>query len=233
MFPPTLCEVRESFNILLTSSRHNKKINSKKMINVICQESFFQDHSLYKTQLLISQILHDMISPFSALSTGLDLVEGKTDDIWPLICQSRDHLYAQMVMLRFIFSYGEGSYEESLQACTLYSKSLGITLQGTPPKDSVAYKLSVALGFWVMKHHRSGSGLALLEWGEPNSLIQFHSSCIKDVPKDDSILELGGAISSPQETFAAYIHILLENYHKKITLVRKQGFIKLSIQEKE
>lgn len=171
-----------------------------------------------------------MISPFSALSTGLDLVEGKTDDLWPLICQSRDHLYAQMVIIRFIFSYGEGSYEEAVHGCNLYAKSLGITVQGAlPTAQGMPYKIVVALAFWMMKQHRSVNGPAVLQWSDRTPFIHFSSPCIKEVSKDDEILQLGAAPSSPQETLALYVYNLLEKYKKKIVLTRKKGVIELDI----
>jgi hypothetical protein len=170
-----------------------------------------------------------MISPFSALSTGLDLVEGKTDDLWPLICQSRDHLYAQMVMLRFVFSYGEGSYEEAIQGCTLYGKALGITLDGILPWEKVPCKLLVALAFWLMKQHRLANGVATLQWSEVNPFLRFSSPSIKEISKEDEIVQKGTPPRSPQETLAAYVHTLLGKYHKSLTLCRKQGVIEVFI----
>lgn len=186
-----------------------------------------ESKSLDEIQLLFSQVLHDLISPFSSLSAGMDIVTHSQDEIWDLVNQAKHQLYIQLILSRCIFSYGEGSYAEGEKLIVQYAESLEIGIQGKMP-EQIPLKLCVGLAFWLIKQAKPRSD-NILSWEKGNYLLHLSGSGVKKNLKEEHVLQDGALTQSPQESYAMYLYRLLRHYGYKANTNRTSDSLSLKI----
>lgn len=177
------------------------------------------EHFMKDTQFLLSQVLHDLISPFTSLSAGLDILSETNGEIWQLIKSSRDQLYNQLILFRFIFNYTEGSCEEAKQILftfSSYANSLGIKIEGDL---SSLPKITICLGLWMIKQCRPRTGGTLYLDKSPY-FLQLVSNYILPPTHEENVLQNGASEQIIKESYAAYAYRLLLMYEKKASIQR-------------
>lgn len=103
-------------------------------------------YSLKGLQILLSQILHDLISPFSALSAGLDLPLKDRNEMESFMQEAKKRLHLQLILFRFIFSDSEGSMGEAIKIVQSYAQLSGIEVSG---ESQLLPKIFVLSAFWL------------------------------------------------------------------------------------
>lgn len=175
-------------------------------------------------QLLIAQILHDAIGPFTALSTGIDLLKVDEDEIWNLTVKSKDELSLQLVLMRFIFSYGEGNVQEANSLLKAYAKSQDIKIQGVITQNP---KLVLGLSFWLIKHNnypRTPARLAI-----EDQCLTLATEKFRETKEEIAILQNMRSPQNPSESYAFYLAQLVQSAHKRIVLQRTPQTLVLSL----
>jgi hypothetical protein len=164
-------------------------------------------------QWLVSQIIHDFISHFTAISTGLDMPLHMATEIFPMLSQSRQQLNAYLNVMRFMFTQGESTDQNmGIKIVTAYGQSLGIAITGTVNEND---KIMTGLTLWAMKHiHNKSQSLITLD---KNSLHIQHSYVL--TPNYDADVLLDNALcSSPKDSFSAYLSRLIHQKNLSVTI---------------
>lgn len=155
-------------------------------------------------QYLVSQILHDFISHFTAISTGLDMPVHMAPEIFPMLLQSRQQLNAYLNVLRYMFSQGDGSDRQGTDMITAYGHTLGIVILG---HSSSHRKIITGLTLWAMKqvHGKSNTTITRQE-----KSIHMQSLALKTQGLDTRVLFGQEPCTNPRDSFAAYVARLVE-----------------------
>jgi hypothetical protein len=169
-----------------------------------------QESSVGETQLLVSQILHDFISHFTAISTGLDMPLHMAKEIFPMLLQSRQQLNAYLNVMRFLFAQGDGDDQQGPEMVAQYANSMGvsITVQAQPEA-----KIMTGLTLWVIKH-LFARNQTNITWG--NRTLHVRSAALQMHTPEWEVLLGNAPCKSPRDSFSAYLARLLNQ--KNITL---------------
>lgn len=194
---------------------------------------FHEDTSLKGTQLLLSQILHDLISPFSALSAGMDLLsnhQGKNNDLIGLIQVSKDQLCVRLALFRSLFGYTKSGLDnETYPLLKDYLKEMKIVLPLTIPSD-ISPKIIANCCFWLTKQAISKGGSLEFQAQGPYRLdISLVTTDIRENSSEDPVL-LGHELpASPQTSYAYYLWGLLRQSALQANLQRSRQRLTLSL----
>ena len=166
--------------------------------------------SIEETQLLVSQILHDFISHFTAISTGLDMPLHMAKEIFPMLLHSRQQLNAYLNLMRFLFAQGDGDAQQGLDMVTMYGKSLGISIAGQAQPQS---KIMAGLTLWAIKHLfiRNQSDIT---WGQ--SMVHIRGTPLSIQTAEWGVLLGQSLCKTPRDSLSAYLAQLL--YQKNMML---------------
>lgn len=107
-----------------------------------------QESTIGETQWLVSQILHDFISHFTAISTGLDLPIHMATEIFPILLQSRQQINAYLNVMRFLFSQGDGQDLQGPEKIIDYGNTMGVSINIGFPTH---HKIMTGLTLWAIK----------------------------------------------------------------------------------
>lgn len=182
-----------------------------------------RNDQLKETQLLLAQILHDAIGSFTALSTGIDLLKSNDDEIWDLTIKSKEELSLQLILMRFIFSYGEGSVQEANELLQTYARKQKIKFQGNITQNS---KLMLGLGFWLIKQNYARTSVRL---SMEDQCLTLASEQIRDLREETLVLQNMKRSQSPSESYASYLAQLAQVYKKRIVLQRTPKTLVLTL----
>lgn len=179
--------------------------------------------SLKNSQILLSQVLHDFISLFTALSAGIDLVNNHPEEIWPLVYQSQKRLNVYIHLVRFIFSPGEGVTEEAQRILLEYGSFFSIGIRGAIKEHC---KLMLGLCFWLTKQcqNRPDSLLIISD----NSLV-FSAPVMRSHLEEDHMLQYGGTCRGPQDSYSHYLHALAAEQQIQIRVMRGANRTEISL----
>lgn len=187
-----------------------------------------RDPIVQETQCLVSQILHDFISYFTAISTGLDMPLHMAKDIFPILIQSRQQINAYLNVMRYVFAQGEGSDQQGEQMMAAYGKTLGILITG---RAKSFCKIMTGLILWATKqvHGRSETTIAYQE-----NTLHVRSSSLKAHSYEMDVLLNLAPCKSPRDSFSAYLARLLQQQELSLTAeYPTQGELILRLQKKE
>jgi hypothetical protein len=201
-------------------SVYNQGRKDEQIVNVTIRAFSFRE-----TQLLLSQMLHDLISPFSSLSAGLDFaMEGKGQgEMEELIRRSKMQMKTQLMLFRLLFSYGEDVMEADLSVLHTYGKVAGIRFEGTFLGPN---KVAIGLGFWMTQQVRDRSGSLLSFQGQE---ARLQTPALRLSSREDEILQNGLEALLPQESYASYLYHLLQEQHKQAVVKRTNGHLSVSL----
>ncbi len=172
-----------------------------------------KDPVIQEIQFLVSQILHDFISHFTAISTGLDMPLHMAKEIFPMLVHSRQQLNAYLNVMRYLFSQGNGS-DNGTDMIAAYGSSLGITITGHSMHHN---KIITGLTLWAIKQVQARSQTSI---SRTNDAIHIHSPCLKPDLCDVSVLLGETNIKSPRDSLSAYLARLLVQFGMSLTTHR-------------
>ena len=175
-----------------------------------------KDAVIQEIQFLVSQILHDFISHFTAISTGLDMPLHMAKEIFPMLLHSRQQLNAYLNVMRYLFSQGNGS-DSGTDMITAYGTSLGITITGHCAHHN---KIITGLTLWAIKQVQARSQTCI---SLTNDAIHIHSPCLKPHLCDISVLLGQANIKSPRDSLSAYLARLLAQSGMSLTTHSPSG----------
>lgn len=178
---------------------------------------------LKESQLLLAQVLHDVVSLFTSLSAGIDLVQDTQSDVWDLVKHVKGQLYVQIRLIRFLLTPGDGNKNEAFQLLLDYGNAMNIQVSG-----SIAQlpKIMANLGFWLMKQCRTHEGGHL----HLNGLrLEITSDFVRGASREDELLQQGGYCLCAPESYAVYIFQLLQQKEVKVKLTRNPGSLFLEL----
>jgi hypothetical protein len=176
-----------------------------------------KDALIQEIQFLVSQILHDFISHFTAISTGLDMPLHMAKEIFPMLLHSRQQLNAYLNVMRYLFSQGNGADHSGTDMMTAYGASLGITITGHSDRHN---KIITGLTLWAIKQVQARSQTCI---SRTHHAIHIHSPCLKPNVFDVSILLGQTNIKSPRDSFSAYLARLLVQSEISLTTHSPSG----------
>lgn len=177
----------------------------------------YKDASIQEVQFLVSQILHDFISHFTAISTGLDMPLHMAKEIFPMLLLSRQQLNAYLNVMRYLFSQGDGSDQTSTDMVTAYGDSLGITITGQAEKN---HKIITGLTLWAIKQVQARSQTHI---SRTNYSIHIHSHSLKPELCDVTVLLGTNTIKGPRDSLSAYLARLLAQSDLSLTTHSPSG----------
>ena len=169
---------------------------------------------LKETQLLFSQIIHDLISLFTSLSTGIDFAQDTQGEVWELVKRAKDQLYAKISLFRFIFSTGEGNVQDASKMIHHFGKAFNIEIKGNISENP---KLVLALAVWLVKQTKNPQGVALIFDATKLTLSSPHPLTSAE---QDEVLQGTRCFQSCQESYAGYIASLLLLHKKRLSISR-------------
>ncbi|MBM3631633.1 MAG: hypothetical protein FJX00_01410 [Alphaproteobacteria bacterium] len=179
------------------------------MLNQIPKDAVIQE-----IQFLVSQILHDFISHFTAISTGLDMPLHMAKEIFPMLLHSRQQLNAYLNIMRYLFSQGNGSDHSGTDMITAYGASLGITVTGHGEHHN-----KIITG-WAIKQVQARSQARI---SRTNNTIHIDSPCLKPHLCDVTVLLGQTNIKSPRDSLSAYLARLLAQSELSLTTHSPSG----------
>jgi len=167
-----------------------------------------------EAQLLLSQVIHDLISLFTSLSAGIDYAQETKGEIWDLVKKTKEQLYAQISIFRFVFSAGEGNLEEANKVIKHFGKAFDIEVKGHIQEQP---KIGLAMALWLVKQAKNRQGTSLAFDQEKLVLSSPHLFPFSD---KDEVLKGTRRFQSCQESYAGYISSLVALHGKKISISR-------------
>ena len=176
-----------------------------------------KDALIQEIQFLVSQILHDFISHFTAISTGLDMPLHMAKEIFPMLLHSRQQLNAYLNVMRYLFSQGNGSDHSGTDMITAYGTSLGITITGHGEHHN---KIITGLTLWAIKQVQARSQTRI---SRTNNTIHIDSPCLKPHLCDVTVLLGQTNIKSPRDSLSAYLARLLAQSELSLTTHSPSG----------
>jgi len=162
-----------------------------------------KDPVAQEIQGLVSQILHDFISHFTAISTGLEMPVHMAKDIFPMLTQSRQQLNAYLNLMRYLFSQGEGADQQGTQMIVAYGDTLGIIIQGHSLHNC---KLITGLTLWAMKLFQGRCQTIITR--EDNRICML-CPALKMPTHEMNVLLNKEPCKSPRDSLSAYLSRLL------------------------
>ena len=170
-----------------------------------------KDSTTQEIQFLVSQILHDFISQFTAISTGLDMPLHMAKEIFPMLLHSRQQLNSYLNVMRYLFSQGDGADKQSTDMITTYGQSLGITITGHADRNS---KIITGLTLWAIKQVQARSQTTIVRTYDR---IHIRSNSLQPKRCDVSVLLGEDSIKSPRDSLSGYLVRLLTQSHLSLS----------------
>jgi hypothetical protein len=199
-------------------------------LNVIDTGCMQPQFSLKEVELFLSQVLHDLISPFSALSAGVDLLMDipEQEELISLLHCSKQQLSARLSFFRALFGYG-GQDSETLRLLESHLSEQQVTYDWT---QTPMTKALMALCFWASKQLASKTGHVTVRCIEEEYVIEISDVRLRHVTSEDAIL-LGEALpTSPRDTYAFFTKMLLMAEDRQLSLYRSSDSLKLSLKKR-
>jgi len=198
--------------------RQTREIKSKKDIKMSTQEFGFKE-----AQLLLSQIIHDLISLFTSLSAGIDFAQDTQGEVWELVKKTKDQMYAQISLFRFVFGAGEGNLQDANKIIDHFGKAFDVEIKGTIKEYP---KIWLALTLWLVKQIKIRQGSILTF--ETKKIILSSTHLIRSCEQDD-IVKGVRRFHSCQESYAGYSACLLFMDNKALFISRSSTEVSIEL----
>lgn len=152
-------------------------------------------------QLLVSQVLHDVVSPLTTVFAGLDF--GRHDDeVWNFVTQAKNQLHHVLKLIRFFCGPLDSAVRESSSIISQWARQAPFHVKEIPEAST---KLMAVLCFWAFKQMaQNAPHHAILTENYLQVVSSFLPSSLKDVP----VLQGEKAADTPQESYAHYAALL-------------------------
>ena len=176
--------------------------------------------SLYEVNGLISQITHDLISPFSAIAAGLEMGPVKGDDIWGLITRSKQQMSELLELFRDLFGNGNLSVCETKKLLShLCGNRFSLSLSSDALLE-VYPRIALGLCFWLVRQAVSKKGTLVVRNTQEYITFTLSETHIVENSRQDNILMRGEKAISGADFYAAFIYHLLRNAHLQVQIAR-------------
>jgi hypothetical protein len=185
---------------------------------------------LKAAQALVSQILHDLISPYSALSTGLDIVSDHKGDLWKMMLLSKDQMGVLLSLFRAIFATGDLPVSETQRLLNQWMEDR-FQLQNPIPDQMLILYPKVVLGLilWLTQQSVTRKGTLDIKMTSQTVVFLFHSAGFRQEPVQDLILQTGCQEPVPQQSYAYFVYLLLKEQNLKVQVRRQEKSLEVHI----
>jgi hypothetical protein len=187
-------------------------------------------YAFHELQMLCSQLLHDLISPFSAISTGVDLLcEQSIDDkdLIQMIHSSKNQLQERLLLFRIIFGYGNQDHEV-INVFKDYLKEINVKHE-IHVLPHCCPKFLITAGFWLTKQISYKQGLLEVHQSETALELTISQATLRDNKTEDEIVMGSRTVSSPRETYASYLRQMIESKKLQLEIQRSENKMTLLI----
>ena len=187
---------------------------------------------LRAAQALVSQILHDLISPYSALSTGLDIVSDHKGELWKMMILSKNQMGVLLSLFRAIFATGDLPISETQRLLDQWLEDR-FQLQNPVPDQMLGLYPKVVLGiiFWLTQQSMVRKGSLGIRMTSLAVIFSLQSGGIKQDTNQDLILEEGCAEPVPQQSYSYFIYLLLKDQDLRVRVYRKETILEVHVLE--
>lgn len=187
------------------------------MVHASLEERNF---SLTEVSGLVAQMMHDLISPFSAISAGIEMTPQPGDEIWQLITRSKCQLTGLLEVFRDLFGSSKLSFVETeillkhiLTDRFSFSMSSNALIEVYP-------RIALGLCFWLVRQAISKRGSIVVN--NTSEYVEFVLSGTNILPssKQDTVLMRGETATSGAEFYAYFLYQLLQEAILQVKIVR-------------
>lgn len=185
--------------------------------------------SLYEVNGLIGQITHDLISPFSAISAGLEMAPTQGDDIWNLITRSKQQMAELLEIFRDLFGSGNLTVCETKK---LLSHLCGNRFSFSLSSDAlleVYPRIALGLCFWLVRQAVSKKGTLAVRNTPDYIAFTLSDTHVVGTSRQDHILMRGEKAVSGVDFYACFIYHLLCNAHLQVHIERSTEKLTLQL----
>ncbi|WP_236864568.1 hypothetical protein [Candidatus Hydrogenosomobacter endosymbioticus] len=193
---------------------------------------------LASEQFLLSQVLHDVASPMSAILAGIELLSDADDetrkDVSSLLIRSSMQIRSTFVFLRAVFGYAGRVADFSKNV--LYAKDflkattrITLDIDNVSVSDPFVGQLVFAIVLWFVKKSSTKSGVISAMFYENSIKVSFVSDKIALLSRDEEILTGRSCASSASESYAEYIKLLAEFIGASVSFCSSDGEIAVNI----
>lgn len=177
--------------------------------------------SLNAVQNIFAQVLHDFISHFTPLSAGMEMLTSLQDPAWHVIQESKNQMYAQINLIRFLFGPGMGTNKEAQNLTKQYMEHTNISIDGS---IGCYPKITAGLALWMSKQVYGSTSRLYID----NKGLSIQSEYVRQDAAEDAALLTGQCIHSPRIGYALYLFHLTQM--EKINLSVHRNPTHLSVQ---
>ena len=176
--------------------------------------------SLYEMNGLIGQITHDLISPFSAISAGLEMSPTQGDDIWNLITRSKQQMSDLLEVFRDLFGSGNLTVCETKKLLShLWGTRFSFSLSSDALLE-VYPRIALGLCFWLVRQAVSKKGTVVIRNTPEYIEFTLSDTHLIGTSRQDNILMRGEKAVSGVDFYACFIHHLLYDAHLQVHIER-------------
>ena len=187
-------------------------------------------------QLLMTQIFHDIISPMSALSTGISFLcslekNGKSiheeASLLALVDTARQQLQHRVVFFRTLVGRQENfSQEERLKEIIGYITEHNVSIEKAP--EAFPGGVFTILCCWLCRQFSGASSIESTSHIKGGWTFIARGTPRKAEHSDDLIIMEGNPPHHPQESYAYYLHYLAKKEGLSVKIQRSSQAISIS-----
>ncbi|PPE03811.1 hypothetical protein [Holospora curviuscula] len=175
---------------------------------------------------LVAQIIHDLISPFSAISAGIEMTPSPGDEVWPLILRSKQQLAELLEIFRDFF----GSEALSVhQTKMLLKRMFRDRFTCVMPSDAlieVYPRIGLGICFWLVRQAISKKGSIEIHNTPKHIIFSLTNTTVLPTCHQDLVLMQGHHPNSGTEYYAYFVYTLLQEAYLQIHIARStQGLV--------
>jgi hypothetical protein len=176
--------------------------------------------SLYEVNGLIGQMTHDLISPFSAISAGLEMGPTQGDDIWNLITRSKQQMSNLLELFRDLFGSGNLTVCETKK---LLAHLFGDRFSFSSSSDAlleVYPRIALGLCFWLVRQAIYKKGAVRVRNTPEYIEFTLSDTHLVESSRQDQVLMQGEHPVSGGDFYACFVYHLLRNAHLQVHIER-------------
>ncbi|ETZ06858.1 hypothetical protein P618_200970 [Holospora obtusa F1] len=182
---------------------------------------------------LIAQMMHDLISPFSAISAGIEMMPPPGDEVWTLIFRSKQQLIELLEIFRDFFGSQSPSVSDAKILLKRIFKDQFICNMPSDALIEVYPRITFGLCFWLVKQAVSKKGTIEIRNTPQHIVFSLTQTVILPNCKQDIILMQGKPATSGAEFYAYFVYQLLKEAFLQVHVIRSNQGIILHLKSNE
>ncbi|GAJ45776.1 hypothetical protein HE1_00085 [Holospora elegans E1] len=188
--------------------------------------------SLSEVTGLVAQMMHDLISPFSAISAGIEMTPSPGDEVWALIFRSKQQLTELLEIFRDFFGSETPSIADAKLLLKRIFKDKFTCVMPSDALIEVYPRITLGLCFWLVKQAVSKKGAIEIHNTPQHIIFSLAETTILPSCRQDLILMQGKPATSGVEYYAYFVYQLLKEAYLQVHVIRSNQGIVLHLKSK-